>query len=425
MGYSPLPEGIAVVVNVALVVVAGTLVVLGLTARLAKKSTLSPFLLAVAVGAVLGPQATGIVDVAAQADPSQVLEQTSRVALALSVTSIGFRLQLSDLRADARRVVGLLTIGMVVMWLVSSLGAWLLLGLPWQLALLLGAVLTPTDPAVASTLVQGVLAERMLPQRLRMTLETESGANDGLAVMFVLVAALLVPGVGPADGADLTLAILREVGIPLVLGPAIGYTVGRLTRYARAAGTVEETFLPILAPATSLLVLGLVGLLGGSGVLAAFLAGLAMSWVAEDPAARESISIAQENFTKVATTVCVPGLRGDPSVGDVGSARADRHRLRPVGAAATAPDRGSRSPGRKRDGALVGGLPFLVRPARDRQHLLRHRDRPVRTAGAGPALRPGDARRGRVDGGAHVDRDGRHAPLCPPHRLRGARGRDL
>jgi len=170
--------------DVLLVVVAGTLVVLGLTASLAKQYTLSPFLLAVVVvGAVLGPAVLDVADPTAGAvDRSTLLEQTSRIALALSVTSIGFRLQRSDVRANGRRVLSLLSVGMLVMWLVSSAGAWLLLGLSWPLALLLGAVLTPTDPAVASTLVQGSYAERMLPQRLRMTLEVESGVNDGLAL---------------------------------------------------------------------------------------------------------------------------------------------------------------------------------------------------------------------------------------------------
>jgi NhaP-type Na+/H+ or K+/H+ antiporter len=213
-----------------------------------------------------------------------VLEQTSRVALALSVTSIGFRLQ-----------------RMVVMWLVSSAGAWLLLGLSWPLALLTGAVLTPTDPAVASTLVQGSFAEQMLPQGLRMTLEMDSGVNDGLALPFVLLAGFLVANSGIDTVGDLLLDLAPEVGLALVLGPAVG--VGLLTRLARHWGAVEETFLPVLAPATSLLVLGVSVLVGSSGVLAAFLAGVGMSWTASDSDVRRAVTIAQENVTKVATIV--------------------------------------------------------------------------------------------------------------------------
>lgn len=278
--------------------------VLGLTASLAKQYTLSPFLLAVVVGAVLGPQVLDVADpTAGTVDRSTLLEQTSRIALALSVTSIGFRLQRGDVRANGRRVLSLLSIGMPVMWLVSAAGAWLLLGLSWPLALVLGAVLTPTDPAVASTLVQGSYAERMLPQRLRMTLEMESGVNDGLALPFVLLAGFLVADSGIDSVDSLLLDMVQEVGVAVLLGPAAGVAVGLLTRLARARGAVEETFIPMLAPATSLLVLAVSGLLGASGVLAAFLAGVGMSWTARDPDVREAVAAAQENFTKVATTV--------------------------------------------------------------------------------------------------------------------------
>jgi len=53
------------------------------------------------------------------------------------------------------------------MWLLTGLGAWLVLGLPLWVALLLGAMLAPTDPVVASTLVTCRLAEADLPRWLR------------------------------------------------------------------------------------------------------------------------------------------------------------------------------------------------------------------------------------------------------------------
>lgn len=287
-----------------LALITGTLVVLGLTARVVKQFTLSPFLLAIVVGVVFGPAVLGVVSpVSGAVDRTTLLEQTCRVALALSVTSIGFRTQRGDVRANGRRVLSLLSVGMVGMWLVSSAGAWLLLDLPLALALLLGAVLTPTDPAVASTLVQGALAERLLPQRLRMTLQMESGINDGLALPFVLLAGLLVTRSSEGVVDDWALQVLREVGVPLVLGPALGLAVGKLAKVARAREAVEETFLPMLTPATSLLTVAVGGLVGSSGILAAFLAGVALSWTIEDGDLRRPVSIAQENFTRVATTI--------------------------------------------------------------------------------------------------------------------------
>lgn len=103
-----------------------------------------------------------------------------------------------DLKASLAPAGLLLTLGMAGMWLMTSLGAWVPLDLPLWVALLLGGVLTPTDPVVAFALVTGKLAESNLPRRMRRTVQLESGANDGLAVVFVLLPALVLtePGAG-------------------------------------------------------------------------------------------------------------------------------------------------------------------------------------------------------------------------------------
>lgn len=109
----------------------------------------------------------------------------------LSTRPLALRTKPSDLRANRGRIAVLLLALMPAMWLVTALGASLLLGLPLALALLLGATLTPTDPGVASALVTGVLPNRFLPRRVRMSLQVEAGANDGLALPLVLFVGLL------------------------------------------------------------------------------------------------------------------------------------------------------------------------------------------------------------------------------------------
>lgn len=159
-----------------------------------KKHALSPVLLALLAGAVLGPRALDVLDPLAAVARGELLEQLCRVTLALSVVDIALRLRPADLRDDARRLAVLLVVVMPGMWLVTALGGGLLLGLPLAAALLLGAALTPTDPGVASALVTGTLPNRSLPRRVRMSLQGEAGANDGLALPFVLLSGLLVPG---------------------------------------------------------------------------------------------------------------------------------------------------------------------------------------------------------------------------------------
>jgi len=64
---------------------------------------------------------------------------------------------------------------MPLMWLSSGLLVWWLLGLPVGVAMLIGAVITPTDPVVSTDIVTGVIAEENIPGRLRHLISSESG----------------------------------------------------------------------------------------------------------------------------------------------------------------------------------------------------------------------------------------------------------
>ena len=111
------------------------------------------------------------------------------------------------------------------MWVLTSLGAWLVLDLSLWVGLLLGAILTPTDPIVASSLVTGRLAEANLPRWLRHSLQLEAGANDGLALIFVLVPALVLTL--PVDDAG---AIAGEAVGQVVLALVVGRRSARSAR---------------------------------------------------------------------------------------------------------------------------------------------------------------------------------------------------
>ncbi len=263
--------------NTVLVVASAVVLVLGLLSRVLRRNALSPVLLALAAGALVGPDVLGWVDLTAHVPRATLLHDVAGVALALAVADIGLGTTRDDLRANARRLALLLTAGMVGMWLAATAGAVLLLGLPLSVALLLGAILTPTDPGVASGLVTGPLPERTLPRELRRTLQLESGANDGLALPFVLLAGLLATHAAGTAWSRWLVEAGREIGVALVLGPAIGATVGMLARQAHRHVAIAESFLPLVGISSSLFCLGLARLAGGSGVLAAFLAGVALS----------------------------------------------------------------------------------------------------------------------------------------------------
>lgn len=165
---------------------------------------------------------------------------------------------------------------MPAMWLVTALLAWIFLGIPLALAFLLGAIVTPTDPIVASSIVTSESAKQNLPGRVRHALSGESGFNDGLAYLFVLLPILLLTK--PTDAALrhwLQSTLLHEVGGAVVVGLIIGYGSGRLLRWAEKRQTIEPISFLGFTVALALLTLGAAKLLGTDGVLAVFLAGVA------------------------------------------------------------------------------------------------------------------------------------------------------
>lgn len=288
-----------ITVDRALLVLGLAVVVLGLSSRVVKKHALSPVLLALVAGAVLGPRALGWVDPVAEVPRGVLLEQVCRVTLALSVVDIALRLNVPDLRDNARRFAVLLLVVMPGMWLVTALGGSLLLGLPLAVALLLGAALTPTDPGVASALVTGTLPNSSLPRRVRMSLQGEAGANDGLALPFVLLSGLLVTLPLGEALPELAKEAGRQLGIAIVVGLTLGWLLMKAADWAGVHRLAEEDWFPLAASGLAVSALALAHLLGGTGIFAAFLAGLVFSEGVPEKL-REPIHEVHRSVTKVA-----------------------------------------------------------------------------------------------------------------------------
>lgn len=262
--------------NIALTAVGGLVLVIGLLSGAIRRSTLSEPLVALLAGILLGPAVLGLLDPAGWGSQETILEQAARLTLAISLMGVALRLPKREPFRGWRSLAVLLGLVMPLMWLVSGLLVYLILGVPFFVALLVGAVVTPTDPVVSSTIVTGELAEENLPNRLRYTLSGESGANDGLAYPFVLLPILLLSRPpGEALSHWLTHTLLWEVGAAVVFGALVGYGAGWLLERAQGAGTMEKTSFLAYTIALSLAVLGSAKLLGTDGVLAVFVAGLA------------------------------------------------------------------------------------------------------------------------------------------------------
>ncbi|WP_347330443.1 cation:proton antiporter [Marinimicrobium locisalis] len=262
--------------NVILLVIAGSALLLGLVSKFLKRVGLPDAVTLLLLGVALGPVGLGWLNPESWGKPMMILEQVARLALAIGLMDIALRLPKNYVFSHWRGLALVLGVGMPFMWLSSSALVGGLLGLSAGTALLIGAVVTPTDPVVASAMVSGPVAEKTLPTHLRRIILAESGANDGLAYMFVLGAAFLItlPS-GESLTAHVLGMIVGDVMFALLLGGVIGYLAGFALRKAECKDLMDLHSVLMFSTALALSTLALVKLLGSDGILAVFVAGLA------------------------------------------------------------------------------------------------------------------------------------------------------
>ena len=196
-----------------LLIGAATVLAAIVAARLAHSVGLPALLVFLGLGLILGESVLGI-----KFDNADLTETLGLGALVLILAEGGLTTNWEHARRAAPAAIALATVGVIVsIGVVAALTHWLL-GLGWREALLLGAVLAPTDAAA----VFSVLRRLPLPPTLSGMLEGESGLNDPPSVLAVtLLSQHGGHGPGPAQ-------IIGEVLWELVGGAAIGVAVGLL-----------------------------------------------------------------------------------------------------------------------------------------------------------------------------------------------------
>lgn len=250
---------------------------LGLSAGYAKsRLPLSEPMIAIAAGVLIGPYGAGWLRLDDLGDPHVILEQVARLTIAVAVVTAAIRLPPGFF--TSRRLIGpalALGPGMLVMWSISSLLAWALLGVDTWTAVLIGAVVTPTDPVLAGAIVSGRLAESKLPKRVRGLISGESGANDGLGYPFVWLPLLMLNHPpGEALHTWIVETWLWEVLAAVVAGLAAGWLAARLIELAQRHGLTGETSVLTTTLALAFTAVAAVKLMGSDGILAAFAAGV-------------------------------------------------------------------------------------------------------------------------------------------------------
>ena len=284
---------------VSLAAVGGLLLLLGMLGGVLKERTpVSEPLISLLAGVLIGPAVFDLLDLTNLGNQTLILEEAALVTLGIALVGVALRLPVGYASGNWRLLVVLLGILMPLMWVGSGLLVYLILGLPFWVCVLIGAIVTPTDPVVASSIVAGGVAERNLPAKLRHAISAESGFNDGLALPFVALPILvLTESPGGVLGHWVTHTILLEITAGAAVAVLMGYLAGKTLRWAVANETMERTSLLTISLALSLTVLGVTELLHLNGVLAAFVAGVVFN-AAGSSEAKESQEDIQEAISR-------------------------------------------------------------------------------------------------------------------------------
>lgn len=276
----------------------------GLSARTVLSSALM-FLLA---GALIGDGGLGLVSIQ-PTDP--IVSTLADLALFTVLFTDGQRASVPALRENWRLSGRALGLAMPLTMLGIAVPAHFLVGLDWPTALLLGAILSPTDPVFAAAIV----GRGDVPLRLRRLLNVESGLNDGLALPFVLI--FLATASEQQDQHFGTIAL--ELGLGLALG--IGISVAMTLAWRLRVFTAEPR-LQVLGPlGIGVAVYAACHLTHANPYLAAFVAGSALATMDKEVAHRyEPLGDILSELTKFAAllvfgALITPSLLGDLSLG--------------------------------------------------------------------------------------------------------------
>lgn len=248
-----------------LTVFAATLFLAVLLSECTERSVLSTAVIFLVAGFLGSQEVLGLFSTALN---KQALEWLARLALVAVLFTDGMRLGYGQLSFAWTLPGRALLFGLPLTLAGTALLAHLVAGLSWLDALLLGAVLSPTDPVLASA----IIGREEIPHRLRHLLGVESGLNDGLALPFVLILMAFA-----RHGEPHLLALLGELGLGIALGVSLPWLAAKLEGLKALA--IASAYEPLFAFSVGLLVFCAASLSHANVYLAAYAAGITLATV--------------------------------------------------------------------------------------------------------------------------------------------------
>lgn len=235
-----------------------------MTSTLSARLGMPLLLFFLAVGMLAGEE--GILGIAFDGYP--MANFLGQAALACILLDGGLRTAFRSFRVGLKPAVILASWGVIATVLVLGLFIAWLIGVDWRVGLLMAAIVGSTDAAAVFSLLRNGGVK--LNDRVQATLEIESGANDPMAILLVTVMIALNIDPESQTVGGIIAMLLGQIGIGLVIGLLSGYVLSKLLPKVHLA----EGMYAILILSAGLAVFGFTNLLGGSGFLAIYLAGV-------------------------------------------------------------------------------------------------------------------------------------------------------
>jgi len=260
--------------SLGFILVGGLLLVMGLTASILKRSPITSAIVYLAVGLLVGPSVLNLFHFN-PLKQSGLLESLTEFAVLISLFSAGIKMPIPVNFTRWRTPILLATVSMAITVAMVATFAFYVLGMPLGAGVLLGAIVAPTDPVLATDIQIRHPGDH---DHLRFTLTCEAGINDGSAFPFVMLGLGLL---GLHDLGDFGINwILLDVLWATLAGMAIGIVAGVALAHAgwklRSKPDQHELMDDFLGLGLIGIVYGLTVMVHGWGFLAVFFAAVAL-----------------------------------------------------------------------------------------------------------------------------------------------------
>ncbi len=210
-------------------VVLAAAVAAGLAARKLKVPDVVVFLV---VGILLGPETLGLVNIRADSALNQVILIFGSCYILFDG---GASLRFKVLKVVWITITVLATIGVVITAVITAAAAYYFLQVPWLVALLLGAAIASTDPA---TLVP-IFRQIHVRDRVAQTVMSESAFNDATGAIMTFAVLAVAAGTGEFSAAGALADLVKQAGLGVVIGAALGYAAALLIAHEKYSFLME------------------------------------------------------------------------------------------------------------------------------------------------------------------------------------------